>query len=194
MENYTLIIAGIIGSVVTLFITAILDIIKELYKTRLELRKLFFQRKIDIVEKGISWLQESIDCLKMMQTACNDIIQDKNLNACDKLIESSLHANKLYQDSNIRLNQIYLYYDFSDIERKYNLMESYAKVNECIKDITTLNQKLTKSTSPNELEENSNIQEKVILKFRELSYTIENQINTRAEIIIRLREDYKKYN
>lgn len=36
MEEYNLIIAGIIGSVITLFLTAIIDFLKEMYRANIE--------------------------------------------------------------------------------------------------------------------------------------------------------------
>ena len=38
MENYNLIIAGVIGSAITLFLTAIIDFIKEKYCTKIEMQ------------------------------------------------------------------------------------------------------------------------------------------------------------
>lgn len=56
MENYNMIVAGIIASSITLLLTAILDLCKDRFREKLEFKKLIFQRKTDSVEKAISWL------------------------------------------------------------------------------------------------------------------------------------------
>lgn len=57
MENYKMIIAGVIGSVITLLITAIIDYYKERYMYNMEMRKMVFQRQTDAAEKAMSWFQ-----------------------------------------------------------------------------------------------------------------------------------------
>ena len=61
-----MIIAGAIGSAITLLLTALLDYLKERYRAKIEIQKLVFQRRTDAVEKAISWYQEAIDCYRMM--------------------------------------------------------------------------------------------------------------------------------
>ena len=78
MEEYNLIIAGIIGSVITLFLTAIIDFLKEMYRANIEERNIVFQRKLESAENAISWFQESIDCYRIMQISCNEIGEEYN--------------------------------------------------------------------------------------------------------------------
>lgn len=66
MENYNLIVAGTIGSVITLFLTTIFDYLKEGYRAKIDERKIVFQRRIEIAENAVSWFQKSIDCYRMM--------------------------------------------------------------------------------------------------------------------------------
>lgn len=61
MENYNMVIAGVIGSAITLLLTAIFDYLKERYQAKIEIQKIIFQRKTDAAENAISWLQESMD-------------------------------------------------------------------------------------------------------------------------------------
>ncbi len=89
MENYNMIIAGVIGSAITLLLTALLDYLKERYRTKIEIQKLLFHRKADTVENAVSWLQEGIDCLRMMQSACDDIEEEYNPIVYERLLKSA---------------------------------------------------------------------------------------------------------
>ena len=60
MENYNMIIAGAIGSAITLLLTALLDYLKERYRAKIDMRKIVFQRKTDVVERAVSWYQEAV--------------------------------------------------------------------------------------------------------------------------------------
>ena len=51
MENYNMIIAGVIGSAITLLLTALLDYLKERFHAKIELKKLVFQKKADAADK-----------------------------------------------------------------------------------------------------------------------------------------------
>lgn len=46
MENYNMIIAGVIGSAITLLLTAVIDYLKEKYRAKIEIQKNVFQRKL----------------------------------------------------------------------------------------------------------------------------------------------------
>lgn len=95
MEDYRMIISGIIGSVITLICTAIIDLFKEKYKSNVELKKMVFQRQTDAAEKAMSWLQESLDCFRMLQFACAEINENLNPLAFRKLSNTSKQADKL---------------------------------------------------------------------------------------------------
>ena len=115
METYNLIIAGTIGSVITLFVTAIFDYLKEGYRAKIDERKIVFQRRIEIAENAVSWFQESIDCYRMMQTACDEMSEVFNPIVLDKFMKSSVQAYNLYLDTPKKLNRLYLYFDTLDI-------------------------------------------------------------------------------
>ena len=59
MEQY--ITAGLIGSLVTIIIQAIINAISDRVKHNRELRTMVFQRKLEVVEKAMSWYQETLD-------------------------------------------------------------------------------------------------------------------------------------
>lgn len=60
MENYRLIIAGTIGSVITLFLTTIFDYLKEGYRAKIDDSKIVFQRRIEIAENAVSCSRKAL--------------------------------------------------------------------------------------------------------------------------------------
>ena len=56
-----IITAGLIGSLITIIIQAVINALSERIKYKRELRALVFKRKTEIVEKAMSWYQESLD-------------------------------------------------------------------------------------------------------------------------------------
>jgi len=129
MGEYKMIVAAILGSTITLLITAVIDYFKEMYRSKLERDKLVFQRKTDAAEKAMSWYQESVDCLMMMQTACSDMGATFNPITWTKLMQSADQAKQLYKETSLRLNPLYLYFDFRKIEEKYQIFASAQFIN-----------------------------------------------------------------
>ena len=196
MENYNMIIAGVIGSAITLLLTAFLDYLKERYRAKIEIQKLLFHRKADTVENSVSWLQEGIDCLRMMQSACNDIEEEYNPIVYERLLKSAIQANKLFEDTGKFLNRIYLYYNFADIENKYNTIESWDYINFAITEIGKLDQKalgLRNNGFSDDSEEIKLLRTQAINLFRNLSKSLNANIDSMVEILSNLRTEFDKY-
>ena len=196
MENYNMIIAGVIGSAITLLLTALLDYLKEWYHAKIEIQKLLFQRKVDTAENAVSWLQEGIDCLRMMQSACDDIKEEYNPIVCERLFKSATQANMLFENTGKFLNRIYLYYNFADIENKYNTIESWDYINFAITEIGKLDQQalgLRNKGLSDDSEEIKLLQAKAISLFRNLSKSLNANIDSMVEILNTLRKEFNKY-
>ena len=56
----------------------------------------------------------------MLQTALKEYDKDCNPITVQKIQMACVKSNKLFQKAECRLNSIYLYYYFSDIENKYH--------------------------------------------------------------------------
>lgn len=196
MENYNMIISGVIGSTITLLLTAVIDYLKDKHRDQMELKRLVFQRKTDAAEKAVSWLQECIDCYRMMQMACNEINEEYNPVVWERLIRTSAQASKLYEETRISLNPIYLHYDFCEIENKNHVMESGKYINYAITEIGRLDQRAQKMRSEGVAEDNEELQDlknKAIQLFRNLSKSLDNQLNSMSEMIVFLRKEYQKF-
>ena len=190
-----MIIAGVIGSTITLLLTAIFDLLKVKYRAKIEMKKLVFHRKTDAVERAISWYQETIDCYRMMQTACDAMEEKYNPTTYSRLLASFIQAGRLYENTSKMLNPIYLYYDFSDIERKCDIQSSWEYINFAIKELGKLDQ-LTLELSNQGLNDESNdvkvLRAKALDILKKFSKAIDTQIAIIAEIMNKLRDDYKK--
>ena len=195
MENYNLIIAGVIGSTITLFLTAIIDFIKEKYRTKIEMQKLVFQRKTDAVERAISWYQEAIDCYRMMQTACDALEEEYNPTTYNRLVASFAQASRLYENTSKVLNPIYLYYNFSDIENKYDIQHSLEYINFAVKELGRIDQSILELYNQGLIDENDQIKA-LRTKARDIlkrfAVAINVQITIITEIMSKLREEYQK--
>ena len=195
MENYNLIIAGVIGSTITLFLTAIIDFIKEKYRTKIEMQKLVFQRKTDAVERAISWYQEAIDCYRMMQTACDSLEEEYNPTTYNRLEASFAQAGRLYANTSKVLNPIYLYYNFSDIESKYDIQYSWEYINFTIKELGKLDQQVLKLYNQGLTDDSNEIKTlrtNALDILKKFARAIDVQITIITEIMSKLREEYQK--
>lgn len=190
-----MIIAGVIGSSITLLLTALFDYLKEKHRAKIDMQKLVFQRKTDAVEKAISWYQEVLDCYRMMQSAC-DVMEEKyNPTTYSRLVLSFAQAGKLYENTDKILNPIYLYYNFSDIERKYDIQHSWNYINFAIKELGELDQQILELYHQGLNDENNEvkaIRTKALDILKKFSVSIDTQIMIIAEIMDKLRQDYQK--
>ena len=196
MENYCLIIAGTIGSVITLFLTAIFDYLKEVYRDKLDDRKIVFHRKIEVAENAVSWFQESLDCYRMMQIACDEMDEEYNPVVWDKFMKSSIQAYKLYLDTPKSLNRLYLYFDTLDIEKKHNLIYSTEQINYAVTELGKLDQKaveLHNQGLSEESEEVKKLKKDAVDLFKHLSKSLDSQIAALSEMVCKLRLEYRKY-
>ena len=195
MENYNLIIAGVIGSTITQYLTAIIEFIKEKYRTKIEMQKLVFQRKTDAVERAISWYQEAIDCYRMMQTACDALEEEYNPTTYSRLMASFAQAGRLYENTSKVLNPIYLYYNFSDIESKYDIQYSWEYINFTIKELGKLDQQVLKLYNQGLTDDSNEIKTlrtKALDILKKFAKAIDVQITIITEIMSKLREEYQK--
>lgn len=190
-----MIIAGVIGSSITLLLTALFDYLKEKHRAKIDMQKLVFQRKTDAVERAVSWYQEAIDCYRMMQSACNAVEEKYNPATYSRLVVSFAQADKLYENTGKMLNPIYLYYNFSDIERKYDMQHYWDYINFAIKELSELDQQIVELYSQGLTDESDGVKAlraKAIDILKKFSVAIDTQIVIIAEIMDKLRQDYQE--
>ena len=81
MENYNLIIAGVIGSTITLFLTAIIDFIKEKYHTN----------QLVEIRPVVKSYQPTTNIIKRLQFVVNCTSQKSAISKRNRLLYSSLN-------------------------------------------------------------------------------------------------------
>lgn len=192
MNISELISAGFIGSVTTLAIKSVIDMLNAHNQYRRELKMQVFKRKTDVVEKAIAWYQKALDTYNMMQITIKGIDTSNQTTwlALQKLI---MKCNNLFEESVSRLDPLYLYYDFQEIERKFHATESLSDINDKLVEIQEIGEKISKLDSKNNQIEYEMLQKEEALAFNDYSKLIENQKNIIISIQKQLREEYKKY-
>ena len=153
---------------------------------------IIFKRKTDVVEKAIAWYQEALDTYNMMQITIKGIDTSNQTTwlALQKLI---MKCNNLFEESVSRLDPLYLYYDFQEIERKFHATESLSDINDKLVETQEIGEKISKLDSKNNQIEYEMLQKEEALAFNDYSKLIENQKNIIISIQKQLREEYKKY-
>ena len=179
---------------ITITIQAIINAISERVKHKRELRYLVFQRKLEVVKKAISWYQETLDMYYTLQTALKEYDKDCNPITAQKIQVACMKSNKLFQDTESRLNSIYLYYNFSDIEKKYHGRESIDCINKLLTLVAEIGHKIA-TIEPSKLSEQlcAALHEQRVKASHMLADAIDNQIYIIAEIGQKLRTEYKNY-
>lgn len=180
---------GLGCSLITLCITKIIDIFQEKNRFKRELFKLIFERKTNTVENAMSWYQEALDVYRLLQMSCNAYQEGAEDYAFARLIIACQLSDKVFKESSIRLNPIYLYYDFSKVEQKNKAPEALEYMNDSMNKIVALVAKIQSSEIDSEFSKSSRSELKGLLL--SLSDSLNNQINTIIEIQSILRNDYK---
>ena len=193
MEHYFS--GALLGSLITIILQAIISVFMERTKHKRELKLKVFERKTEVVEKAMSWLQECCDTYRMLQMSLRAYDEKRNPYHCNGILSSVAKSDKLFRESESRFNSLYLYYDFSDIEEKYHGRESIRIIHKLISMASEITQietgiqdvELIRSRFANTLNNER------IASFRLCADALDSQISICTEIMQRLRNEYKSY-
>lgn len=195
MHITDIITGGLIGSIVTLILRSLIDRWNANTLHKQELRKQVFQRKTDVVERAMSWYQEAVDMYSLFQMAIQEYDGSANPVTIEKIQYANIRLNALLQETSTKLNPIYLYYDFTDIEAKYNVAKSAHVINNAFVLIGEIQQYIEPRPTTNEKE--LDIRK---LWFNQLKQNLDiaasamdNQKFAIVEMQQRLRTEYQQY-
>lgn len=180
---------GFGSSLMTLIITKIVDSFQEKKRFKRELFKLLFERKTNAVENAMSWYQEALDNYRLLQMGCKAFQDGLEDYAFARLYIACQQSDKLFKESSTRLNPIYLYYDFSQVEQRNKSPEALEYLNNNMNKVAALVTKIQSSEIDSESSKSSRHELKELLL--SLSDCFDNQISTIIEIQSILRNNYK---
>ena len=126
------------------------------------------------------------------------ILQNEKYNpiTVEKFLCAMKQADKLYKETNLRLNPIYLYYNFVEIEKKHNIYQAGMRLSYAITEIGKMEQEAfeLKSKKADDVSEEMNMLiKKELLLFEDLSKNLDIYINSLVDMQIMLRKQYQKY-
>lgn len=99
-----------------------------------EIKKTVIMKKLQVSEDAMTCLQSCIDELMPLKMIC-DIDNDIPTNHLEWGRNLQEHIKALYPEIQSKLNRLCTYYDFSELDAKY---EIYRKIDELYKDIAEL--------------------------------------------------------
>lgn len=186
--------AGLIGSILTLIIQAIINAFSDKGKYKRDLRKQVFARKLEVVENAMTWFQETMDTYYILQTSLREYDKECNPVTVAKLDAACSKCAWLFQETPRRLNAMSLYYDFSEIEKKYHGRESMECMNQLITIVAKISYQISNIT-PSEFSEKlrAELHEQRVEAAHSLADAIDNQMCIISEIMQSLRREYKGY-
>ena len=189
MEHYFS--GALLGSLITIILQAIISVFMERTKHKRELKLKVFERKTEVVEKAMSWLQECCDTYRMLQMSLRAYDEKRNPYHCNGILSSVAKSDKLFRESESRFNSLYLYYDFSDIEKKYNANEWSIRQSCDTLAITQIEANIQDRELMHRFANTLNNER--IDTFRLCADALDSQILICTEIMQRLRDEYKSY-
>ena len=143
----------------------------------------------------MSWYQEAFDMYSLYQIAISEYDGSLNPVTLTKLQYVSVQMIKLLQETSVKLNPIYLYYDFTDINLKYRVAESSQITNKAFILAGQIQQHLVSDKVIDADEQKAREQWFWGLKqtLDIAASAMENQKAAIVESQQRLRNEYKKY-
>ena len=190
----TLFTGALLGSIVTLLLKWVVDFISEGVKHRRGIHMLVFQEKMQTDKIAMSWYQEALDNYILLQGALRECAEGPSPVSFQKLCHAVEVSNLLMKSKESKLNPIYMFDSFHDLEEKYKAVESAQIMNECYVAMGKMNLQYDEMLAGGVSEQEQNaLKEKYLLACRRIADAIENQICLIAEIQDRIRTGYQKY-
>ena len=127
----TLFTGALLGSIVTLLLKWGADSISETVKHKRGIRMLVFQEKMQTDKIAMSWYQEALDNYVLLQGALRECADGPSPVSFQKLCHAIEVSNSLMKSKETKLNPVYVFDSFYDLEEKYKAVESAQIMNEC---------------------------------------------------------------
>lgn len=190
-DNLSVVIPILIGvgaSMITSLVNKCFDYHLEKRRFDRSLIKVIFEHKIQVVDQAMRWCQEALDCFRLLKMGCEAFDAGKEEFAITRISIAAQQSDKLFKEASSRLYSVFLYYDFSAIEKEHNVQQSVEDMNGVMNSIASVIGKC-KSAEVNSEDYNLYKSELKIL-FLSLSAALDNQIKSISHIQGILRKDF----
>lgn len=190
-DNLSVVIPILIGvgaSMITSLVNKCFDYHLEKRRFDRSLIKVIFEHKIQVVDQAMRWCQEALDCFRLLKMGCEAFDAGKEEFAIARISIAAQQSDKLFKEASSRLYSVFLYYDFSEIEKQHNVQQSVEEMNGVMNSIASVIGKC-KSAEVNSEDYNLYKSELKIL-FLSLSAALDNQIKSISHIQSILRKDF----
>lgn len=190
-DNLSVVIPILIGvgaSMITSLVNKCFDYHLEKRRFDRSLIKVIFEHKIQVVDQAMRWCQEALDCFRLLKMGCEAFDAGKEEFAIARISIAAQQSDKLFKEASSRLYSVFLYYDFSEIEKQHNVQQSVEDMNGVMNSIASVIGKC-KSAEVNSEDYNLYKSELKIL-FLSLSAALDNQIKSISHIQSILRKDF----
>lgn len=190
----TLFTGALLGSIVTLLLKWCIDLISSGVSHKREKCLVVFQEKLQVEKTAMSWLQEDLDAFILLQSALRACDAKPNPVNYQKFIHAFEVSNSLMKSKECKLNPIYMFQSFEDLEKKYKAVEAAQVINDCYAVMGKVNhhyEELIAAGIPDS--ELAPFKEQFVSACRLAADAIENQICLIAKIQNRIRTGYQKY-
>jgi hypothetical protein len=190
----TLFTGALLGSIVTLLLKWFVGLISDGLKHEREKCLVVFQEKLQVDKTAMAWLQEDLDAFIILQSALRTCDTKPNPVNYQNFIHAFEVSCSLMKSKKEKLNPIYTFQSFEDLEKKYNALDAARVINNCYAVMGKVNlqyQELVAAGVPDS--ELAPFKEQFITACRLTADAIDNQIGFIAEIQNRIRTGYQKY-
>lgn len=190
----TLFTGALLGSIVTLLLKWFVGLISDGLKHEREKCLVVFQEKLQVDKTAMAWLQEDLDAFIILQSALRTCDTKPNPVNYQNFIHAFEVSCSLMKSKEEKLNPIYTFQSFEDLEKKYNALDAARVINNCYAAMGKVNlqyQELVAAGVPDS--ELAPFKEQFITACRLTADAIDNQIGFIAEIQNRIRTGYQKY-
>ena len=182
------VLIGVGASMITSLVNKCFDYHLEKRRFERSLIKVIFEHKIQVVDQAMRWCQEALDCFRLLKMGCEAFDAGKEEFAITRISIAAQQSDKLFKEASSRLYSVFLYYDFSEIEKQHNVQQSVEEMNGVMNSIASVIGKC-KSAEVNSEDYNLYKSELKIL-FLSLSVALDNQIKSISHIQSILRKDF----
>jgi len=191
------VLSGLIGSILTIAVSKVLDLIQKRQEHKYALRKAFFEKKLQVAEAVVGNLQKTINLFQPISTVLRKIPDFATAGTTRDFLESQMQtfsskAQKILQETSDCSYAAQLYFDVGKLNKIISLC--YEKMLNCTI-MSGLLEKKVRSITPESVSKTD--LEEIVKQWSELlkdiALTIDSLKTSMDSFISAIRDEMKKY-